>query len=692
KAREYLEKAKSLDATNLDVLRLLADLHMDADNWKDALTNYQSVVLGAGDSLGTADQANLYVKMARARVGMGEASKAIPMIERALELVPGNETAARLGVELAEGRSSAERVKALRCLYAMLREQTETDEEGDGARCDQAIGLLGQIAEVQATEMSLPEEAIRTLEEMLDLQPGEPGILHRMLELFTESKRWSDATNVLERLAEDQTDSLVQSKYLYAGAVILRDQVQDDSAAVGWFRRVLEIDPGHEKAYVACYELMQRGEEWHELTRLIRMRLKNLPDSVPVSDRIELLNELGIIYEEQLGDPVTALAAFEQTVALAPRDQRDSEDVVERRRQVMALALELGGDHVDRALVQAHELISIRPMEFDLYHRMVGLYAERGDHDRTIRICRTLKFLKQATDHEAELAERGEGKFVQARGTITHELWRSALYHEMENPILSDLFSVIWPMVTAREGRTHAHYGLKRDDREPVSMQGATALSRFLAYSCQVLDAPVPDLFVRQDEQGGLSVGALAEMDGRSVRTVFPSVLAGRDALAQQTEPALAFRVGRAVARARPEHILAAALPSAGNLRNAVFGAVALTHPEAPIPKESHDPARDYAQEIQKYLPPARQDQLKAITSRIVDSGAVDIGAWLEGVAYTVTRAGFLMSDSLETAVRIMSTEGDKGVPIPAKERIKDLIGYSVSPQLFDLRRTLNMK
>ena len=75
-----------------------------------------------------------------------------------------------------------------------------------------------------------------------------------------------------------------------------------------------------------------------------------------------------------------------------------------------------------------------------------------------------------------------------------------------------------------------------------------------------------------------------------------------------------------------------------------------------------------------------------------MESGSLDTGAWLEGVAYTVTRAGFLLSDSLETAARIMGTEGDEGVSIPAKDRIKDLISYSVSPELFGLRTALKMK
>jgi hypothetical protein len=181
-------------------------------------------------------------------------------------------------------------------------------------------------------------------------------------------------------------------------------------------------------------------------------------------------------------------------------------------------------------------------------------------------------------------------------------------------------------------------------------------------------------------------------MEGGQVRMVYPSVLVGRDAAGNQPEPAMAFRVGRAVARARPEHILASAVPSASNLRNAVFGALALTHPGTAIPNEAHEAAREYAQEIQRYLPPARLDQLKTVTGRIVESGALDTAAWLEGVAYTVGRAGFLLSDSLENVARILSTEPEEGVSIPAKDRIKDLVAYSVSREYFDLRKEIGFR
>ena len=83
RARDYLEKARTFDATNLDVLRLLADLAMDAGEHADALRHYQSVVLGVGSKLPPPELSQLYVQMADAREGMGEHAKSVQMAERA---------------------------------------------------------------------------------------------------------------------------------------------------------------------------------------------------------------------------------------------------------------------------------------------------------------------------------------------------------------------------------------------------------------------------------------------------------------------------------------------------------------------------------------------------------------------------------------------------------------------------------
>lgn len=690
RARDYLEKARTFDATNLDVLRLLADLSMDAGEHADALRHYQSVVLGVGSKLPPPELSQLYVQMADAREGMGEHAKSVQMAERALEIDGENDKAIDKLIALAEsGGDASALVKAKRRRADLLEKRYDAAEsEKKAALLEERVTALRELAKLQS-DAQAPIEAVRTLETLMELKPDDPGVLHEILGMFTKNERWEDATRVIERLADAQTEPAHQAKYLFAGALIYRDHLDDVEGTIAWIRRVLEVDPSHPKAYATGIEMLEKAGNHRELARLMRARLKSLPKDAPAAERVQLFAGLGKVYEEHLGDPKTAIAAYNQSVRFATGALAKSEEIRERRVKVMRLAVQLGDDEMDKAIMQGHALISDNPMEFEVYHRLVELYLRRGDKDRARQLSRTLVFLKQADEAELALAGQSGGVGSTVRRKISRELWRKAVRHKGQNLRISDILGTVWPMVAAREGHTHKTFGVKRADRTEIAIQSPVALARFMAHACQVLDSPQPDFFV-YDEPGGLVVDALVDVDGEQQR-VFTSVLSGKQAQAEKAEPALKFLAGRAVARSRPDHILGAMLKDAGSLRNALYGAVAVSVPNAEIPPDIKTEATRLAELYKTYLSPSKIEQMGKVASKLVESGDVDTKRWLQSAAHTVTRAGFVLCDDIQTAARILTNEGDAGLAVPVKDRIRDLVGYSVSDAYLKLRREIGL-
>lgn len=690
RARDYLEKARGLDATNLDVLRLLAELDMEAGRFADALRQYQSVVLGVGDKLAPGELSRLYLRMADARIGMDEMPKAVQMLERALDIDPDNEPALNRMIALgtAIGGAAAE-VKAKRRMVDLIarREQRADDEAAATELRNKRIAMLHEISRLQVEELKVLEEGVRTLEEVLELVPDDPAVLHKILDLFTTSQRWRDATNVLGRLAEAQKHQGIRAKYLYAGGILFRDHVEDRINAAQWLSKAIELDPTHDKAFAAYIEMLEKDHQWKELGRALRGRLKALPEGAPPARALDLFTRLGEVYEH-LGEPKTALMAIHQAARLAQAAGEPDDAVRKRHTKAMRLAISLGDDELDKAVSHGHALITSAPLEFETYHRMVELYLKMGRRDRARAIARTLKFLKQADEAEVELADSGTAS--QARGTISREVWRAAVYPQGTDGRLCDLFSLVWPVVAAREGRTLTHHRVRRDSRTEVSIQSPTPMARYLAHACQVLDAPVPDLYVRESEIGGFTVDALADTEGGPNRTVYPSVLAGREAVAETGEAALKFRTGRVIARAKPEHILSAMLTASIGLRTAAWSAVAATQPGATIPTDVKTEATALGEMLTKFLQPSRLDQLKQIAAKATKSGDVDARAWLTAMAFTTTRSGFILCDNLDAAAQILTREGDDGSPVPAKDRVRDLVAYSVSEGYMRVRKELN--
>lgn len=687
RAREYLAKARNADATNFDVLRLLGELDLGAERWEEALKSYQSVVLGGADKVPPAEMSQVYLKMAAARVGMGEVPKAVQLVERALDIDPENRAAIDTLVEMAEDAET--RVKAKQRLAELLerREGTLEGEAKDAVQAER-IGLLQEIAEIQGTELEAPQDAAGTLETILDLQPRDPAVLHALLNAFTKAGRWRDVTRVLDQLAAVQESDAMRAKYLYAGAAIFRDQLSDLDGFAEWAQRVLEADPMHAKAFRGVADNFERNSDWKGLAKHLRGRLKALPKDATAEDRVELFVSLGEVYETKLGDPKTAIAAYSQAVRFAPAGSDGDPQVRQRRTKIMDLAVSLGDDEIDKAIVQGHALISGDPMEFDTYHRLVELYDKRNNPDRSLSICRTLAFLKQANEKEQALVDAAAEQESQIRSVLTKEQWRKALYHPQQDPRLTEIFAMVWPMVAAREGHSHAHHSVERGQRAKLSMKSSDPLARYLAYSAQILDVPTPDYFARPDDPGGVRIDALCEGD-EGKRRVFPTVLAARDTLRDQSEEGLKFRAAAAICRVRPGHILAAVLPSAASLRHVFYGAAALAGIEAP--PDSAAEAERLSKHLGQFLTPAQIDQLGVLAKKVLDKGDPDLKSWAHGVAYTTSRSGFLMCDSIDGAARVLTQQGDEGIAVPFKDRIRDLVAYSVSVPYLKLRRSVGL-
>lgn len=687
-ARELLRRAKELDPRNREVTRALAELELESGHWEEALKAYQALALQGGD-MTPREQSTLYLNMARARKGMGEQGKAAQMVERSLDLDPDSVDAVRFLVEL-HADDPVKMIEAEQRLIRALEAALDKLPSDDSRRPEREKELLDrrlELASTLADKLNRPREAVAQMQAVIARRGSDIGLLHKALDLYSHAEQWADAVEVLDRLAAMQEQGTVQAKYLYAAAVLVREHALDPaiSKPESVVRRrllgVLEADPLHEKASKALTDLLEQSGDWRELSKQLRARLKSLPESTEPEARVALLDRIANLHETKLGDRQTALIAYEQAIALAPANV-PAESLVERRNRVINLAVQVGGDALDKAIVQVQALVEQAPLDYDNYHRLVELYLASKQRDAAIAVARTLRFLKQADEAELELADELGESYRPPRGSISRKQWREVLL--AASPQLSDLYGLIWPVVAAREGQTHQKLGLDRNAKEPVSLQ-SPGLARWVAFIAQVLEMPAPELYLRKGTPGGFSVVAPGDAQG-----FYPSLIAGDDALGKQIDAAIAFRVGRALALVHPHLIAASLLPSSGSLRDGIYGAVALTHPQVAIPKELKDAAKSWAQTLERGLPQNRLDELKKGVARVIERGGADTKAWLRGVDITAVRVGFLVSDSLDVSARLI-LQGGSVAQTEGRDLIKGLVAFSVSGAYLGLRRSLKL-
>jgi hypothetical protein len=69
----------------------------------------------------------------------------------------------------------------------------------------------------------------------------------------------------------------------------------------------------------------------------------------------------------------------------------------------------------------------------------------------------------------------------------------------------------------------------------------------------------------------------------------------------------------------------------------------------------------------------------------------VDLHKWALAVDYTSTRAGFLLCNDLEIAAQQVLSEPMSVGSVDPREKIRDLIQWSVSEEYFELRNHLGL-
>ena len=99
-----------------------------------------------------------------------------------------------------------------------------------------------------------------------------------------------------------------------------------------------------------------------------------------------------------------------------------------------------------------------------------------------------------------------------------------------------------------------------------------------------------------------------------------------------------------------------------------------------------------FAAELRAFLPPGSDGDLtNAARAFVGDGTGPDLPRWQAALHLTATRLAFLLTRDLGVAARALAAEPPGLCPLPAKQRLKDLVGFSVSESYFAARNVLGL-
>ncbi|HVR64846.1 MAG TPA: hypothetical protein VMU50_23265, partial [Polyangia bacterium] len=383
---------------------------------------------------------------------------------------------------------------------------------------------------------------------------------------------------------------------------------------------------------------------------------------------------------QRLGDKALGATALEVASTLEPGD-------IKRHEQLAELYLQAGPDQIDKAIREHQLLVAANPDRLGAYRALGRLYQEAGQVDKRWCVAATLSFLRKADPETEQFYEAHRPPELRpAQRAFSDELW-PRIVHRDEDPFVAAIFMLVGHFVAATTAQQHQAVGIKRKDRADVGRDDRPAL-RVLRYVSETLGLPAPDLFFTDAEAHGLSMLNLQE---KGVLT--PALLIGQDFAARSSEADLVFEVGKRLAFLRPERFLRSALPSPSALDVTLRAAMALAG--APIGNGAHNGEVDrLADHLRRLVPRPTAEQLAMVGRKLLAARGevIDAESWMAAADMTAARVGFVLAGDVGLAARMTATEPPGASPLPAKQRLRDLLAYSVSEDYFAVRKFLGLE
>jgi len=355
------------------------------------------------------------------------------------------------------------------------------------------------------------------------------------------------------------------------------------------------------------------------------------------------------------------------------------------RNEILAeLYQVVGGEALPKAVREHQTLIKANPFKIDSYKALRKIYMDMRQYDKAWCVCASLNFLKKADPEEQQFYEQYRQKgFVRAKQRLTDELWFKAIFHSDQDRLIGAILAAIWQSVALLASRPHKDFGLKRKDKLDV-VTNQLLFAKVFNYVNQVLNVPQPEIYLRPEQPVSMQL-ANAQEKGM----LLPSFVVGSDLLQGRPEKELAFLIARQLCYLRPEHYLKLLLMTGSDLKAVFQAALLLVNPKMPV-KGDANMVQQYFQAMARGINPMAREHLVVVAKKFFETRAeADLSKYAAAVELTAARAGFILCNDLEVAAKMVSQE-----PVPVggmqpKDKIKELVLYSMSEEYFQVRQHL---
>ena len=280
----------------------LGKLSYRAQNWVGLVETYDAEAAATDDARSKAGR--LYKAGETLEERLGQVDDAIARYKQALTLAPGYLPATKALTRLFEKLG---RWNELVSMYEQDLLQVSDKE--------QQITTLNKIAGLYEDRLDDVPHAIDCLRRVLEIAPDHLPTMRNLARLHERAAQWHEllALNEQEaRLANDQKQVI---SLAHRNAEILEENVKDRPAAIAAWERVLQLAPNYLPALRSLGRLYGQDGRWDSLINMYRAESEMAPST---DQAAALIQKIGELYEQKLGDQNQAISSYREVLTLAP--------------------------------------------------------------------------------------------------------------------------------------------------------------------------------------------------------------------------------------------------------------------------------------------------------------------------------------------------------------------------------------
>ncbi len=199
-------------------------------------------------------------------------------------------------------------------LIGVLSRKAEASEDPG-----EKVALYMRVADLWTERFANYNQATAPLEKIIELDPDHRAALAQLKEIYRKKRAFGHLFDVLTKEARLASDPEARLAHTLELAKLAGERLHRHAEAIALWKEVLEQDPASAEAVDALEKLSEREKDWPTLAEVLERRVEESDDP---KRRVKILQKLGVIYGEHMGEPLEAASAWKRILDVDPKNGR----------------------------------------------------------------------------------------------------------------------------------------------------------------------------------------------------------------------------------------------------------------------------------------------------------------------------------------------------------------------------------